>query len=317
MLTIVLITSCSNDHYPSITKDGRLLITVNIKDMTVTFIDMENEQKIDEWQMDRPYTGGVMLPDGDTLLLYGKQLDTVDVFSLRRGEKISTWETGNGIVNGKLLKDQKEIVFADQSTGTVRFFTLHGEEVAKIKTDVNPLTMFHDPENESLFVISYSAESTAVVDVKSKEKIASFQIHASAAGALLREEANEIWIGGHGEGNEIGSDIYVYDKGTGELKKKIHAPIMPINFAAKDRYVFALSHGSNTLYKFDESGNVIDSLKIGANPFEIIVVGDSLIIAGYDSNDVHIVDPDSLRIKKTIPVGKGPFQLIQRESIER
>lgn len=317
VLTIGLLASCSIDHYPSILQDGRLLMTVNIKDMTVTFIDMEKEQKVDEWKMDRPYIGGLMLPDGDTLLLYGKQVDTIDLFSLTKGEKISSWETGIGIVNGKLLKNQKEIVFADQSTGTVRFFTLDGDEIAKVKTDVNPLTLFEDQENERLFVISYSSESMTVVDVKSKEKISSFQIHPSATGALLREEANEIWIGGHGEGAEVGSDIYVYDQDKGELKKKIHAPIMPINFAQKDSHVFALSHGSNTLYKFDTSGNVIDSLKIGANPFEIIAVQDSLIIAGYDSDDVHLVDPDSLTIKKTIPVGKGPFQLILRERIER
>lgn len=313
VLAVYIMASCSNEQYPPISQEDSLLITVNIKDMTVTFIDAKLQERVEEWKMDRPYIGGVMLPDRDTLLLYGSQVETVDAYSLSQGEKISSWETGKGIVNGKLLKNKKEIVLADQLTNTVRFFTLQGVEIAKVKTESDPLTLLEDEQDGTLSVISYSAEIMTILDINRKEKISNIQIHASAAGALLREDANELWIGGHGEGTEVGSDIYVYDTISGLLLKKIHAPIMPINITQKGEFVYTLSHGSNTLYKFDTDGTVLASTKIGANPFEMKVFHDSLIVAGYDSNDIHFVELDSLITHKTVPVGKGPFQIILRE----
>ena len=36
-------------------------------------------------------------------------------------------------------------------------------------------------------------------------------------------------------------------------------------------------------------------------------------VASYDSDEVCVIDMKNLKIKQTIKVGKGPFQLIERE----
>lgn len=36
-------------------------------------------------------------------------------------------------------------------------------------------------------------------------------------------------------------------------------------------------------------------------------------VASYDSDEVCVMDMKNLKIKQTIKVGKGPFQLIERE----
>ena len=54
-------------------------------------------------------------------------------------------------------------------------------------------------------------------------------------------------------------------------------------------------------------------MKVGANPFEIQMFNGKLIIAGYDSNDLYIIDPDTLKIENKVKVGKGPFQIVPRE----
>lgn len=313
MVVLVLaLTSCSGVQYPSISEDQNIVITVNIKDMSVSFINVDTKEKVAEWKLEKPYTGGLMLPDGDTLLLYGKQLEHVDLFSLRNGKKVASWALGKGIVNGKLLRGGNQIAFADQSLHAVRFYNTNGDETAVVKTEINPLTLFENQETGNLYVISFNAENLTVIDVDSAKKISSFPIHPSAAGAVLREDQQEIWIGGHGAGTETESNIHVYDTVTGKLLKQIPAPLMPINFQAKDGFIYVLSHGSNTLYKLDDEGVIIDSAKVGANPFEMTILGESLIIAGYDSNDIHFINADTLDINKTISVGKGPFQLILR-----
>lgn len=309
------LSSCSNEHYPPITGDRSLAITINVKDMTITFIDVDSKKKLEEWELSKPYIGGFMLPDGDSLLLFGKQVETVDIFSLRNGKKISSWETGKGIVSGKVLENQEEVVFADQSLHAVRFFSLNGQELENIRTDHGPLTILEDGEEETLYIINYTSGSMTILNTSNKKKVNSFSIHSSATGALMRDKNDEIWIGGHGGGSEIETDIHVYDTRSGKLLRTIPAPVMPINFSQKNQFVYVLSHGSNTLYQLDSYGNEINATKVGANPFEIKMMNEYVIIAGYDSNDVHLVDYETLEIEKTIPVGKGPFQLILRERV--
>lgn len=313
---ILILTSCSEEHYPRIKYQKDLAMTVNIKDMTISFINLEKGEKLEEWELEKPYIGGLILPDGDRLLLYGKQLDTIDIYSLEKGKKITSWKTGQGIVSGRVLANQKELVFADQSLNAIRFFSLDGKELETVKTDNGPLTILEDNVEETLYIISYKSRSMSVFDTRNKKKLYSFPIHAEATGGLLRQKEGEIWIGGHGEGTEIETDIHVYDASSGSLLRTIPAPVMPINFSEKNDFVYVLSHGSNTLYKLNGTGREMTSKKVGANPFEMKMQNDKIIIAGYDSNDVHLLNDETLEIESTIPVGKGPFQLILREGVD-
>lgn len=313
ILAAAALSSCSKHTYPPIGENLSIAATVNIKDMTVSFINLDDKKKLQDWELGKPYTGAVILPDGDTILLYGKQVETVDLFSLKAGKKISSWKTGKGIVNAKLLHSHAYLALADQNLGKVRFFNLAGEEKDSINTERNPLTILESKKDSMLYVLSFNKESLTVIDLKKMRKISSFHIHPAAAGAWLNDSRNELWIGGHGAGANVEKDIHVYNIKTGELKYKVPAPTMPVNFLELNGQVFVLSHGSSMLYKLNEDGEILDSKVIGANPFEMTLVQHYLLIAGYDSNDVHIVDPENLNILKTIPVGKGPFQIVLRE----
>ncbi|EIJ78523.1 putative lipoprotein [Bacillus methanolicus PB1] len=291
-----------------------LLVSVNIKDNSISFIDLFSNKEIERWKMEKPYIGGVILPDGDTLLLYGKQSDTVDLYSLSKGKLINQWETGEGIVAAKVLKNGKEIAFADQNQDAVRFFTLDGEEKKSVRVSKSPLTTIEGAKEQKLYVISFNHKDLTVIDLHKTSVSEHFPIHPSAAvGALLREEKDEIWIGGHGEGSQTEKNIYIYNVHTGRLLRTIHAPLMPVNFLEVDDFTYVLSHGTNTLYKMNAKGHLEKQIKVGANPFVMETFKDDLLIAGYDSNDIHIVDKDNLTIKETIKVGKGPFTLILRE----
>jgi len=313
LLPLMLLTSCSDTKYPTIQEDTSIAATINIKDMTLSFIDLEKKGKLADWKMEKPYTGALILPDKDSILLYGKQVETADLYSLKMGKLIGSWKTGKGIVNGKLLQSNSEIALVDQRLNKIRFYDLNGEEKGSVHTEQNPLTIIEAKKSEKLYVLSFNKQQLIIIDLKTKEKMTGFHIHSSAAGALLKEKTKEIWIGGHGEGAEIETNIHVYDLETGKLKYKIPAPLMPINFLCKDNGVLVLSHGSSKLYKLDEKGNVLDSVIVGSNPFEMILTEDYLLIAGYDSNDLHLVNPKNLEIIKTIPVGGGPFQIVLRE----
>jgi YVTN family beta-propeller protein len=310
---ILLLSACSFESFDPIPRNSSIISTVNIKDMTVSFYDMDRAKKLPEWKVDRPYVGGLIFPDNDTFLLYGKTTESVDLYSLGSGKKIGSWETGKGIVNGLLVKEGKEVAFADQERDSIRIFNLEGKEISEFKTEKEPLTMLEAQMENILYVMSFNQKKLSIIDLKNKEQLPGFEIHAAAAGALISNEKDELWIGGHGEGATVEERIHIYDIVSGELKKEISAPVMPVNFIKDRENIFVLSHGSNMLYKLSEDGRMKQSIKVGANPFEIELIDGKLIVAGYDSNDLYIIDPDTLIIEKTVSVGKGPFQIVARE----
>ncbi|MFE8695835.1 YncE family protein [Cytobacillus sp. FJAT-53684] len=313
LIAATLLSACSMKSYPPIQENVSIAATVNIKDKSITFIDIDSQEKLAEWEMEKPYTGAVILPDKDTILLYGKHVETADLYSLKMGKLIDTWETGEGIINGKMLQTNAEIALVDQNLDKIRFFNIDGEEQWQMSTERDPLTILEAEKSKHLFVLSFNREKLTVIDLDKKEKLNGYPIHPSAAGAWLNENLNEIWIGGHGSGAEIEKDIHVYDSLSGQFKRKIPAPSMPVNFLGINNQVFVLSHGTSMLYKLNEMGEVINSVIIGANPFDCVYINGQLLIAGYDSNDLHIVNPETLEIIKTIPVGSGPFQIVLRE----
>jgi YVTN family beta-propeller protein len=307
----VLLSACSFESFEPIPGDSSLISTINIKEMTISFYDMEKEEKLPDWKFDTPYIGGLILPDQDSILLYGKALDTADLYSLSKGKKIESWKTGEGIVNALLVGHGALIAFADQERDSVRFFNIQGEEMDEVKVEKDPLTLLDDEER--LYAISYNQEMLSIIDLENRERLPGFEIHPAATGALIHKEKEELWIGGHGKGTEVEERIHVYDLNNGHLKKEISAPVMPVDFTKDEGDIFVLSHGSNMLYKLSEDGTKKGSLKVGANPFEIDFFADKLIVAGYDSNEVYIIDPEGLTIEKTLEVGNGPFQIVTRE----
>ncbi|RSD26237.1 DUF4221 family protein [Mesobacillus subterraneus] len=305
------LTACSFESFDPVPGNSSIISTVNIKEMTISFYDIEKDKKLPDWSVDRPYIGGLILPDQDTFLLYGKGVSSADLYSLSKGKKVASWDTGEGIVNALLVRDGTEIAFADQDRDSIRFFDLKGNETDEVKTEKEPLTLLE--AEEKLYVISFHQEKLGIIDLAGKQVLPGFEIHPAAAGAILCKEENELWIGGHGEGSAVEELIHIYDLDNGKLKKEISAPVMPVNFTKNQEHIFVLSHGSNTLYKLAEDGTKMDSLKVGANPFEIEFFAEKIIVAGYDSNDLIIIDPQSLEIEKKLQVGKGPFQIVTRE----
>lgn len=314
MMIIALLTGCTNEELPSIESKSSFFATVNIKEMSVTFIEMNEQKQIGVWNMDRPYSGGMILPKQKILLLYGKDNKTVDLYSLEKGKRIGTWRTGPGIVNGRILKEGEMIALADQNQDAIRFFNPEGKELFSISTETNPLGMVAGgPTEQFLYVTSFNSDLLTIIDIEKQEKLDGFLIHSSAAGLLVKQKTNELWIGGHGEGAEVEESVHVYNLNTKELNKELNLPSMPIDFLQKDNSVFVLSHGTSTLYKLNSQEEIIDSIQIGANPFDMTFIDEYLVVAGYDSNDVHIIDPKNLEKIKTLKVGKGPFQIISGE----
>ncbi len=59
--------------------------------------------------------GIVLLPNGEDILVYGKQLEYMYVYSLAEGRQVEKYKTGKGIVNVVVSEDKKQLFAADQN----------------------------------------------------------------------------------------------------------------------------------------------------------------------------------------------------------
>ncbi len=71
--------------------------------------------------------GIALLPNGEDILVYGKQLEYMYVYSLAEGRQVEKYKTGKGIVNVVVSEDKKQLFAADQNAQKVRFFTIEGK----------------------------------------------------------------------------------------------------------------------------------------------------------------------------------------------
>lgn len=306
-----LLTSCSStERLPSIPVDEDYVMTVNIQDHSLSFIDLESyEEKT--WALPFAFQRAVFLTD-DRLLLYGKEMDSAYVYELSSGKKLDEWKTGKGIENMVLSADGSHLYAADQKRNSVRVFTLDGKQREEVKLDSAPFTILES--HDKLYAASYEEAHMNVILKSTWKTTGTFPTPPRSVGGWIDEKKNELWLGGHGSGEQIQDDIYIYSLTSGKLKEKIATPVMPVDFAHSQDYVYALSHGSNELWKIDyDTKRIKEKIETGSNPFSMKLFQNKLYIASYDSNKVQVVDLTTFQTIKQIQVGTGPFQLFVRE----
>ncbi|MDA2381410.1 YncE family protein [Bacillus cereus] len=309
---LFLLVGCQGSSYTPIAKDKNVIITTNIKEGSISFIDKKDKKLITTWELNEPMAGITLLPNGDEILVYGKQLEYMYVYSLAEGRQVEKYKTGKGIVNVVVSADKKQLFAADQNVQKVRFFTINGKETGSVSTGKGPITMVE--YQNRLSVLNFYDTKLTTIDTKKKEVVQSFMIPPASTGATVSPDGKEIWIGGHGDGNQVNEKVLVYSLQSGEMVRSLHAPFMPVNITNDSKYVYALSHGSNTIRKFDISTyKEIASVEVGSNPFAFLESGAEGYVASYDSDEVCVMDMKNLKIKQIIKVGKGPFQLLERE----
>jgi hypothetical protein len=312
-LCLCLLSGCNMKSFTPIPKEKEILISVNIKEGSLTFFDLKNKKRFTEWKLNQPVKGAVLFPDRNKLLVYGNDLEVAYVYNLAEGKVEQEWKIGKGIVNAVFTNDFKHLVLVDQNRQSIRLFTMKGKEIGEVEVGKKPLTILQNERGNLLYVMNFNEEFINVVDIQRRETIDRISIPKSSTGGLIREAQNELWVGGHGSGEHVQSDVHIYSLKTGELIEIVPAPEMPIHFVETDQGVFVLSHGSNTIRKYDLQKREIASLIVGSNPFSMIAHGDKLYIASYDSNEIYQVDQERLQVLGKFQTGKGPFQLIYRE----
>lgn len=300
-----MLSACSDKTFPPINSSTDFVASLNTLEPSIQFIS-NNLELIETWELYKPYTGFTHVSD-DYIFLYGYTLEEAELFQISTGKLIATYPVHEGATFAYAVEET--VYVANGKENTVTSYDVKGNEIAKADTGRYPMSMIADHNN--LYVVNFKDTILSVYNINDLKLVSTWEIPTSSHGLHLVD--NELWIGGHGAGSEANKVISKYNIQSGELQGEMEAPMMPIDFAdAPDGFVYTVSHGNNYVYKFTKGGELVSSIKVGANPFSITTFGESLVVAGYDDHQVYFLQNGEV-IKK-VPVGKGPFQLIKREA---
>ncbi|MFT9846625.1 YncE family protein [Aneurinibacillus sp. REN35] len=315
MLIWIMAAGCQSAALTKVPRDASVLAVANARDNTISFMSIETGEMLAAWKPAFPFDRMLLLPDHHTVLLYGKNGEDARMLNMNSGKEDAVWKTGGGIVNAVLAPDGDAVYLADKQHGSVRMYTLDGNQTSEIKVGPSPFTMIPDLARNRLYVMDLQDAKLREIDLSTKQVVRTSQLNESPMGALLAADRKELWVGGHGRGDLPEQEVSVFSSETGQKKTTVHAPSMPVDFVRIDKdTVYVLSHGSNMLRRINmENGRVTGELALGANPFGMVHDGRYLYIASYESNQIVVVDPKTMRIVKTLRTGDGPIQMFVRE----
>lgn len=313
---IFFLSGCQFKTFQQVPDQDSVIAVANVKESSISFINIETGIQLAKWKLDFSFTRVLLMPDNKTLMFYGRQNPDVTFINMSTG-RLKQWKLGEGISNAVLSADQKMVYFAERNLNKVLIYDLEGEKKGEVEVGESPYTMIPTPDHESLIVYNLNGASFSIIDLKTQKVKATQATNENPMGGLYIPETNELWVGGHGAGAEPEQNISVFSLSNGKKKGAFPAPVMPVDFLSMDeKNAFVLSHGSNTLYRFDiPTGKETGRLQLGANPLGLSAGKKMLYVSSYDSDQVFEVDPETLKVTNTFNVGSGPLQIVVREGV--
>ncbi|MFM9532473.1 YncE family protein [Lysinibacillus boronitolerans] len=307
LLQIIWLAGCAEKSYEPIERERSFIASLNIQEPSLDFID-EDGIVLATWLFDKAYSGAILLGD-DQVLLYGHQLNNIDVYTISTGEKLYSKKVEIGTTNVYYDDNIKQFFITNSKTNTVTSFDQEGNQLATQQLGNYPMSM--TSYRDKLYVINFKDTKLSVLNMKDLTIEQEWPIQKSAHGIAVLEETHELWVGGHGEGSKPNSSVKKYDLTTGQLHGEIDMPLMPVGLKKTKDAVLVVSHGHNELYVADFDGHILWQQEVGANPFVVDQFKDYIVVAGYDDHTLYFIKDGQK--EKTVDVGKGAFQLLVRE----
>lgn len=315
LIIVVLLASCTPETYTPIPRNKSVVGVVNIKEQSLSFVDYNTKKTMATWKMKNPVTKAILLPDGDTVMLFGQDMDEMMMYTLSTGKEKKRWRVNKGVTD--VLVTKHELLVVNEKDGTVSVMTFDGKVKETIATPPSPFSIVANDKHRQWIVIHFKDGAISFIDQATKQVKRTVDTLDSAVTGLVVTETDELWVGGHGGGANVQQEAFIHSLVDGRMIARVPAKTMPIQFLQSDQSIYVLCHGSNMLYTFHpKTKRMINARDIGANPFAMTKVKDEIAIASYDSNELVFVDDKTLKQTKTVPVGNGPFYVFFRDAKE-
>lgn len=288
------------------------------KDNALVVFDAESLEKIDTIATgERPRAIAFNL-DQSLIYVATGDSDVIEVVDVASKKVVDELEVGEDPEMFDLSADGTTLYASLEEDGLLSIFNLADKTAETVEVGEEPEGVLAHPNGKIVYVTSEDANLVHVVDVENKSLVANITVGNRPRRFALSTELNELWVS-----NEMSGSVSVIDTTTNTLKTSLE--FLPKGFRKPDVTPVGLlfDESSNRAYVALGRANHVAVVNLSSKEIEnYVLVGNRawgmaldskrarLLVANGLSDDMSVIDTESLKVVKTVPVARVPHSIL-------
>lgn len=246
--------------------------------------------------------------------------DAIDVIDVATLEVIDSIPTGPSPEVFAFTPDEKTIYVSNEEDSALEAIELESRlTMSNIPTGAEPEGVLVTPDGKTAYVTSEVADMVHVIDTETGAVIENIVVGTRPRRFVLTPDGSELWVS-----CELSSEIYIIDTATHEIKgdSLVFVPpgfreedVTPVGMAITQdgsKVLVSLGRANHIAIVNASTHEVLKYVLVGRRAWSVDLSSDerTAIVANGLSDDITVVDMDSMEPVRSIPVGRVPHTVV-------
>lgn len=259
--------------------------------------------------------------NGDRTLLYvacGDD-DVIDIIDVETLEIVDSIPTGPSPEVFEFSPDESLLYVSNEEDSMLEIIDLKARiTIHYVPTGAEPEGVITSEDGSTIYVTSEVADMVHVIEAAAGAVIDNIVVGTRPRRFVLTPTTNELWVSA-----ELSSEIYIIDRASNEITEVLS--FLPPGFRPEDvtpvgmtltkdgsRGYISLGRANHIAVIDGISHEIIDYVLVGRRAWSIALTRDEklAVVANGLSDDITLIDTESLRPIRSIPVGQVPHTII-------
>jgi len=290
----------------------------NEKDNTLSVIDLDSLKVIKTIEVGERPRGIIFNKDYSRLYICASDSDTVQVMDVATGKIIADLPSGDDPEQFALHPSGRLYIANEDDNVVTVVDTITRKVVGQVDVGVEPEGMAVSPDGKIVVNTSETTNMVHWIDAETHEILDNTLVDQRPRHVEFNKDGSLLWASA-----EIGGTVSVIDSTTRVEIKKIGFQVkgvhkdriqpVGIKLSADGRYAFVALGPANHVAVVDaKSYEVVDYLLVGRRVWQMAFADGekTLLTTNGVSGDVSVIDLTSMKVKKSIKVGRYPWGVV-------
>lgn len=291
----------------------------NEKDDTISVIDLDSMETVDTLEVGQRPRGLALSHDNKLLYICASDSDTVQVMDLATRRIIKQLPSGADPEQFALHPNNKWLYISNEDDALVTVVDVDSEAViAQIEVGVEPEGMAVSPDGKWAINTSETTNMLHWIDTATNTLVDNTLVDQRPRHVEFSHDSKTLWAS-----SEIGGTVTIVDVDQRKVLKTIDFEIkgvhrdkiqpVGIRLSADGKYAFVALGPANRVAVIDaKTYEVLDYLLVGHRVWHMAFNPDEsrLLTTNGVSGDVSVIDVPSLKVTKSIKVGRYPWGVV-------
>lgn len=291
----------------------------NEKDDSISVIDLDTLEMVETFEVGQRPRGLTLSHDNKLLYICASDSDAVQVMDLASRRIIKQLPSGADPEQFALHPNNRWLYISNEDDALVTVVDVDKEEVlAQIDVGVEPEGMAVSPDGKWAVNTSETTNMLHWIDTATNTLVDNTLVDQRPRHVEFTRDSKVLWAS-----SEIGGTVSVVDVQQRQILKTINFQIkgvhrdkvqpVGIKLSSDGRYAFVALGPANHIAVVDaKSYEVLDYLLVGRRVWHMAFNLDEsrLLTTNGVSGDVSVIDVDTLKVVKSIKVGRYPWGVV-------